>query len=129
MEFYDIAVRNIINETKDTVSIVFDIASNLKEKFIFKAGQYITIKVDIDGEELRRSYSISSSPADDFLRIAVKTVPHGRVSTFLNKKIKVGDVLSISNPDGKFIFKPNYDKNHKRRRASNFLITFVWKKK
>jgi ring-1,2-phenylacetyl-CoA epoxidase subunit PaaE len=112
MEFYDLAVRNIIKETSDTVSLIFDIPSDLKDKFKFKAGQYVTIKANIGEEEIRRSYSISSSTKDNYLRIGVKQVAHGRMSGYINEKLAEGDTLSISKPEGKFVLNTNEERNN-----------------
>ena len=102
-EFYSVKVADIKKETADTVSIVLDIPNELKSSFDYKSGQYVTISVNLDNEELRRSYSLSScSMADDEYRIAVKKIENGRVSTYLNDKLSVADELTISKPEGNF---------------------------
>ena len=72
LHFHKITVKDIRKETNDCVSIAFDIPGELKTDFLFKQGQNITIKSIINGEEIRRSYSICSSPFDNELRVAVK---------------------------------------------------------
>ena len=68
-EFNTLSVKKINNETDKSVSIVFDISKNLKPKYKYKAGQYITIKTIIDGEEVVRSYSICSAPSLSLIHI------------------------------------------------------------
>jgi len=101
--FKNLTVKDIKKETENAVSIAFDIPKNLIEEFKFIAGQYITLRTTIDGKELRRSYSISSSPESNELRIAVKEVKNGVFSNYATKKLKVGDILEVSPPEGKFI--------------------------
>ncbi|MDX1313920.1 MAG: ferredoxin--NADP reductase, partial [Eudoraea sp.] len=76
----------------------------LKQAFQFKSGQYITIKKEISGEELRRAYSISSLPGQSEITIGVKRVDHGGFSNFANTKLKEGDVLEVAAPEGRFVF-------------------------
>ena len=102
IHFHKLTVKDIRNETNDCVSIAFDIPAELKNDFIFKQGQNITIKSIIDGEEIRRSYSICSSPLDNELRVAVKKVYDGTFSSFANEKLKKGDVLDVLPPTGTF---------------------------
>jgi ring-1,2-phenylacetyl-CoA epoxidase subunit PaaE len=95
-------VKDIQHETKDCVSIAFDIPKELEKDFLFKQGQNVTIKKNMDGEEIRRSYSICSCPLDHELRIAVKKVYDGSFSSFANQKLKQGDVLDVLPPTGTF---------------------------
>jgi ring-1,2-phenylacetyl-CoA epoxidase subunit PaaE len=106
--FYSIPVSNITRETKDAVSITLDIPSLMASQFAYKAGQYLTISVQINGEEVRRSYSMCSSPATgEKITIAVKQVEDGRMSNHLNNNLEVGDLLDVMPPMGKFIIEPN----------------------
>jgi ring-1,2-phenylacetyl-CoA epoxidase subunit PaaE len=107
LHFHKLAVKDIQQETKDCVSIAFHIPKELEKDFLFKQGQNITIKMDIDGEEIRRSYSICSCPLDNELRIAVKKVFDGSFSTFANQKLKPGDVLDLLPPTGTFFTEVN----------------------
>ncbi len=102
LHFYSLTVKNIKIETPDCVSLSFNIPEHLKKDFTFKQGQNITLKKVINGEELRRSYSICSSPLDNELRIAVKKVFNGLFSTYANTQLKKGDVLEVMPPSGKF---------------------------
>lgn len=107
LHFHKLTVKDIQHETKDCVSIVFDIPKELEKDFLFKQGQNITIKKKIDGEEIRRSYSICSCPLDNELRVAVKKVYDGSFSTFANQKLKQGDVLDVLPPTGTFFTEVN----------------------
>ena len=101
-DFHKIEVADVIAETKSCVSILFDIPLNLKSDFDFTAGQYLTIKADINGEDVRRAYSICTAPNEDLLGVSVKIVLGGKMSTYLNNQIKKGDILEIMRPEGRF---------------------------
>ncbi len=107
LHFHKLTVKDIRKETADCVSIAFDIPLALVNDFIFKQGQNITIKKIIDGEEIRRSYSICSSPLENELRIAVKKVVNGAFSVFANEKLLAGDVLEVLPPSGSFFTEVN----------------------
>jgi len=107
-KFFQLKVEDVRRETPDTVSIAFEIPDADKAAFQYKQGQYLTLKMDVEGEECRRSYSLSSSPdADNELRIAVKQVENGRVSTRINQHLKAGDVLEVMAPMGNFFTELN----------------------
>ena len=100
-QFYSFKVSQIKRQTHDSVSISFDIDSKYHDDFKFVPGQYITIKVNVDGEDCRRSYSISSSTTEK-LTIGIKKVEGGKVSNFMNEKLNEGDYVEISAPQGNF---------------------------
>jgi ring-1,2-phenylacetyl-CoA epoxidase subunit PaaE len=101
--FHTLQVKDIQRETADCVSVVMDIPAALASEFQYKQGQYLTFKVMVNGEELRRSYSLCSSPViDNELRVAVKKVAGGRVSTWMNEVLKKGDALEVMTPMGNF---------------------------
>ncbi len=102
MQFFSLKIKNLRHETSDCVSIAFDVPDHIKPNFNFIQGQYLTLKMSIGGEEIRRAYSICSSPHEGELRIAVKRVEGGIFSTFANQKLKKGDILEVSAPDGRF---------------------------
>lgn len=110
MEFFELKVRAIKPETSDTSTIELEIPETLKDQFSYRQGQYITLKTEIDGKELRRSYSMSSSPLDNKLAITVKKVKGGRVSSWLVDGIKEGDTLHVAKPEGRFYSETNADK-------------------
>ena len=108
--FYKLHIKEVKHETPNAVSIAFTLPPELKSTYQFIAGQYINLKLTLDGEEVRRAYSICSSPNSDELRIAIKSVKNGHFSKFANENIKAGDILEVSPPEGRFTFEPNVDK-------------------
>jgi len=107
LHFHKLRVKNIRRETNDCVSIAFEIPRELTFDFLFKQGQNITIKSIINGEEIRRSYSICSSPPDNELRVAVKKVAGGAFSSFANDELKEDDILDVLPPTGTFFTEVN----------------------
>ena len=108
--FYKLNISEIKRETQDAVSIVFNIPLEFQDFYRFIAGQYINLKLTIDGEEIRRAYSICSSPKSGELRISVKAVKNGVFSQFANKQLIVGNTLEVATPEGKFTFEPKEDR-------------------
>lgn len=102
--FHKIKISEIIEETSKAKSFVFDIPENLKNEFKFKAGQYLTLKFQLEDEEERRSYSLSSSPTDDKWRVCVKRVEGGKISNHMCNNLNIGDEIDIMAPDGRFTF-------------------------
>ena len=102
LHFHPLKIKEVKKETADAVSILFDIPSNLHDQFSFTQGQNVTIKKLINGEEVRRSYSLCSSPLDKAFRVAVKKVDGGLFSTYANEQLKAGDELEVMPPIGKF---------------------------
>jgi ring-1,2-phenylacetyl-CoA epoxidase subunit PaaE len=100
--FHPLTIKEIRRETPECVSIAFDIPEHLKEQYRFEAGQNITLKLNLGDEEVRRSYSICSSPCEDELRVAVKQIEGGKFSGHANSQLKVGDVVNVLPPTGKF---------------------------
>jgi len=105
--FHALVVNDVNRETRDCVSIAFELPDDLRDLYRFTPGQYLTFKHNFDGEEVRRSYSICSSPLEGELRVAVKEVKDGRFSTYANRLLKVGDVLDVMSPMGNFVLDPN----------------------
>lgn len=95
-------MADLRKETPDCVSIAFEIPEALQKEFLFRHGQNITLRIHIEGDEVRRSYSICSSPLDNELRVAVKLAPFGRFSTWANSQLKKGDLVEVLSPTGKF---------------------------
>lgn len=111
-KFYSLKISEITQETADCVSIAFHIPTEIKDVFSYKQGQYITFKLMVNGEDLRRSYSVCSSPAmDEDLRVAIKKVYNGKGSIFLNTNLKVGDTLEVMPPMGNFHSEMNESNN------------------
>lgn len=101
-KFHSLKVSQIKRETTDSVSITLEVPAELKNDYTFVQGQYITFKKTFEGEELRRSYSICSSPLDNELRVGIKMVENGRFSTYANRELKVGDTVEVMTPMGMF---------------------------
>jgi ring-1,2-phenylacetyl-CoA epoxidase subunit PaaE len=107
IHFHPLRVKKIQKETADCVSVEFDVPELLSESFQFKQGQSLTMRTMISGEEVRRTYSICSSPLDKKLRVAIKKVQGGLFSTFANEQLKQSDVLDVMQPVGKFYVELN----------------------
>lgn len=108
--FYKLSIKEIIKETADAVSILFNVPEELQSNYSFVAGQYVNVKVTLDGQEIRRAYSICSAPKSGELRIAIKSVKNGFFSKFANEKLSVGNVIEVGTPEGKFTFEPKTDR-------------------
>lgn len=102
VHFHKLKVKEVKTETPDCVSIAFAVPESLQAEFLFEQGQNITLKKEIGGEEIRRSYSICSAPFENELRVAVKKVEGGKFSDFANTILKAGDELDVLPPTGKF---------------------------
>ncbi len=100
--FHRLVVAKVERETRDAVAITFAVPDALAEPFRFAAGQHLTLRADIGGEDVRRSYSICSGVQDGSLRIAVKRNPGGVFSTWANETLKAGDALDVMPPLGHF---------------------------
>ncbi len=108
--FYKLHIKEVKKETSNAISVVFSVPDELKTAYQFVAGQYVNLKLTLDGKEIRRAYSICSSPNSGELRIAIKSVKNGHFSTFANENLKVGDILEVGVPEGKFVFEPQIDR-------------------
>ena len=108
--FLKLIIKEVRRETKDAVSILFNVPEQLQPNYTFIAGQYVNIRLTLDGQEIRRAYSICSSPESGELRIAVKAVKNGAFSQFANTKLKAGDALEVGKPEGKFILEPELER-------------------
>lgn len=109
-QFHKLRIQDIQRQTDKSVTISFEIPENLKDTFAFTAGQYLTLKTNINGEEIRRDYSICSAPKSNELKVAVKEVENGSFSKFANRVLKPNDVLDVAPPQGRFTFKPDTKK-------------------
>ncbi len=101
-KFHPLRVAKVERETRDAVAVTFAVPGPLAAQFRFAAGQHLTLRARIDGEEFRRSYSICSAAHDGALRIAVKRNPYGRFSNWANEKLQAGDTLEVMPPLGHF---------------------------
>ncbi|KQB43331.1 Ferredoxin [Flavobacterium daejeonense] len=105
--FLKLLIKEVKRETANAVSILFNVPDELKENYKFIAGQYVNLKLTLNGNEIRRAYSICSSPESGELRIAVKAVKDGLFSQFANTQLKAGDVIEVGKPEGKFTLEPD----------------------
>lgn len=110
--FYKLSIKSIVRETAKCVTLEFAVPQELQSLYTFLAGQYVTLKLTLDGQEIRRAYSLCSNPESNTLRVAVKEVPSGLFSTFANKQLKEGQLLEVGLPEGKFTFEPKSDRQN-----------------
>ncbi len=101
-KFHSLRVSRVERETRDAVAITFAVPDALREQFRFAQGQHLTLRTDLGGQDVRRTYSICSGVADGALRIAVKKCPGGAFSTWANEALKAGDALDVMPPLGHF---------------------------
>ncbi|TNE55816.1 MAG: phenylacetate-CoA oxygenase/reductase subunit PaaK [Bacteroidetes bacterium] len=106
LTFHRLRIKEVRRETEDCVSLQFEVPEELKEAYAYQAGQYLTLKKELDGEELRRSYSLCSAPHENEWRVAVKEVENGRFSGYANNSLKAGDELDVMTPAGNFYVSP-----------------------
>lgn len=102
MRFHSLPISSLEKTTEECTIVTLDVSDKLKDQFQFTQGQYLTFKAIINGEELRRSYSLCSSPLDDEWKIGVKKIEDGRFSSFVNDQLEVGDTIDVAPPAGKF---------------------------
>ncbi len=102
-EYHKLKIKNLMSLTNDCVGIELDIPESLKNLFSFRSGQYLTLRHEINGEKLARSYSLYSSPSENSWRVAVKRVQNGRFSNYANDHLKVGDQIEVMPPQGNFV--------------------------
>lgn len=105
--FHPLTVREVRRETAEAVSLAFEIPDDLRDAYRFVPGQYLTLRAEVDGADLRRSYSICSGLDDGELRVAIKGVEGGRFSGFANARITAGDILDVMPPMGRFGLRPD----------------------
>ncbi|MCB9273841.1 MAG: phenylacetate-CoA oxygenase/reductase subunit PaaK [Lewinellaceae bacterium] len=101
-KFHKLAVKEIRRETAECITLAFEVPEGLEEEYRFIQGQHLTIKAEVGGNEVRRSYSICAGPGEGSLRVAVKKVSGGSFSTFANEQLQVGDTLDVMTPMGRF---------------------------
>lgn len=111
-KFFGIKVQKVVQETADAVSVLFDIPSSLQSSFQFTQGQYLTLQFKLNGKEVRRAYSMSSSPIDNELKVTIKRIKNGLVSNHVFNNIKAGNTIQVMPPQGRF-FTPIDANNNK----------------
>ncbi|MDS1141930.1 1,2-phenylacetyl-CoA epoxidase subunit PaaE [Pusillimonas sp. SM2304] len=113
-QFYSLKVASVAKNTRDAVVVTFDVPGELHDKFSFRPGQYLTLRTQLDGNELRRSYSICAAPGDRQLRVAIKRLNDGEFSSWANEHLASGQQLDVMPPDGHFTvdFVPGQARNY-----------------
>jgi ring-1,2-phenylacetyl-CoA epoxidase subunit PaaE len=111
--FYSLRVAEIVPETDEANSIRFVVPPELKETFRFKAGQHLSVRAEIGGEEVRRNYSLCVAPTEDQLKVTVKRIAGGVFSNWVGDNLKVGDTLDVMTPHGSFTV--DFDPTARRR--------------
>jgi ring-1,2-phenylacetyl-CoA epoxidase subunit PaaE len=101
--FHALTIAEVRRETPEAVSIRFEIPDNLKETFKFQAGQHLTLRADLGGEDVRRNYSVCMAPSENEIRIAVKRMPAGRFSVWANTELREGRTIEVLPPMGRFV--------------------------
>lgn len=116
--FYPLKVKQLVRETTQAVTVYFDVPEELSHAFSYVSGQYLTLSLEINGEEVRRAYSLCTSPyVDADMAVTIKEVEGGKMSSYMNRKLQKGDTVLVMPPNGKFIREPN-------EKASNTYILF-----
>lgn len=111
-DFHKLRVAEVKRETPDAVSVRFELPESLREKFAFRAGQHLTFRREIGGEEVRRNYSVCVAPGEGVLKIGVKKIAGGAFSSWVNDELKAGDELDVMAPHGSFCW--NFDASARR---------------
>lgn len=109
---YQLKVIKIEKTIEEASVVTFEVPAHLSETFQYKPGQYLTLQFNLNGENVRRSYSLCSSPVENHLQVGVKRVKNGLVSNHINDHVKVGDVIDVLPPDGRF-YAEVAEKNYK----------------
>src|SRR5262245_36500357 len=114
IHFHPLRVKKINKETDQCVSVEFEIPQTLAEAFKFRQGQSLTMRTTLNGEEVRRTYSLCSSPLDDKWKVAIKKMEDGLFSSFANEKLREDDIIEVMEPVGKFYteLNPSNKKNY-----------------
>ncbi|MBL0234197.1 MAG: phenylacetate-CoA oxygenase/reductase subunit PaaK [Chitinophagaceae bacterium] len=102
IHFHQLRIKEVRKETNDCVSVSFEVPAEKQKDFQFKQGQSLTVRAKLNGEEVRRTYSLCSSPLDKEWRVAIKKVENGAFSSYANEQLKKGDILEVMSPVGKF---------------------------
>jgi ring-1,2-phenylacetyl-CoA epoxidase subunit PaaE len=111
--FFPLKIAEVRRETSDAVSLRFELPPELAERFAFRAGQHLTLRRDLNGEDVRRNYSVCVAPHEGELRIAIKQIAGGVFSSFANAELKAGDVVEVMPPHGSFTW--TFDRTASRR--------------
>jgi ring-1,2-phenylacetyl-CoA epoxidase subunit PaaE len=112
--FHQLRVAEVRRETPECVSLKFDLPAELADEYRFTQGQHLALRATLDGEEVRRSYSVCAGCDDGELRVAVKKVPGGRFSVWVNEALQPGDAIGVMTPEGRFFtpLSPDQEKHY-----------------
>jgi len=112
--FHPLRLAEVRRETPECVSLKFELPDELANEYRFTQGQHLALRATLDGEELRRSYSVCSGCDDGELRVAVKKVPGGRFSVWANESLQPGDSIDVMTPEGRFFtpLSPEHEKHY-----------------
>jgi ring-1,2-phenylacetyl-CoA epoxidase subunit PaaE len=102
--FHELIISDVVKETSEAVSFTFDVPIELKSKYIFLPGQYLTLELLINNEKIRRDYSISSTPSSGNLTVTIKKVKNGIFSNYANDSLRKGSLINVSLPRGRFVY-------------------------
>ena len=108
--FYKLTIKEIKRETAQAISVLFNVPLEFQDFYKFKAGQYVNLKLNLDGKEIRRAYSICTPPTSNELRISIKAIKNGTFSKFANEQLKEGNIIEVGMPEGRFTFEPQADR-------------------
>lgn len=108
--FYKLSIKEVTRETPNAITVSFNVPIELKDFYKFTAGQYVTLKLTLDGQELRRAYSICTAPTTSTLKITIKAVKNGTFSKFANEQLKEGNIIEVGLPEGRFTLEPDSDR-------------------
>jgi ring-1,2-phenylacetyl-CoA epoxidase subunit PaaE len=100
--FHALTISDVRRECADAFSLAFDVPPELAAEYAFQPGQHIALRATVDGESLRRSYSLCSTPGSGELRVGIREVPGGRFSSWASRALKVGERIDVMTPDGRF---------------------------
>jgi ring-1,2-phenylacetyl-CoA epoxidase subunit PaaE len=105
-EFHSLEVADVERLTDDAVAVTFAVPADLVDRFRYRPGQHVTVRASIDGEDVRRSYSICADATTGTLRVGIKRLPGGTFSTWANESLEVGQQLGVATPVGEFTIEP-----------------------
>ena len=100
--FHELAISAVRPDTPDSIIVTFSVPEDLEKNYRFTPGQYVTLRIELEGEDIRRSYSICSTPDDEGISIGIRCIAGGSFSTFA-RSLRVGDVLDVMTPQGRFL--------------------------
>jgi ring-1,2-phenylacetyl-CoA epoxidase subunit PaaE len=107
VDFHPLRVLEVTPLTEESVAVTFDVPDELSDDFRYLPGQHVTLRATIDGEDVRRSYSICSNANAGKLRVGIKRLPGGAFSRYATGRLHAGDVIEVTTPTGEFTILPD----------------------